>query len=96
MSEVSTVNAITANTLQYAPAVLAGIQAAEVARQADPTITGPQAQVSVVSSVLTGIEVGSGALESSPNATVASVAMLTNLFVSIFNSLGVFKHKAAA
>lgn len=93
MSTTAAINTITTNTLQYAPAVLAGIQAAEAVA---PSASGSSKQVAVVSSVLQGIEVGSGALESSPNPTVASVALLVNLFVSIFNSLGIFKKTATA
>jgi hypothetical protein len=91
MSAITVTNQITAETLAYAPAVLAGIQAAE---QAAPLAPGSSKQAAVVSAVLQGVEVGSGALESSSNPTVAGVAGLVNLFVSILNSLGVFKHTA--
>lgn len=91
MSALSVVNQITSQTVDYAPAVIAGVQAAQAARNADPSITGAQAQSAVVSSILTGIEVGSGALETSKNPTVAGIALLVNLFVSIFKAL---KHPA--
>lgn len=92
MSAANTINAINSQTLQYAPAVLAGIQAAEAIA---PTASGSSKQAAVVQSVLAGVEVGSGALESSPNPTVSAVAQLVNLFVAIFNSLGIFKKSAA-
>jgi hypothetical protein len=84
---LSTINQITSQTLTYAPAVAAAVTAAQQIRNADPSVTGPMAQHAVVSSVLTGIEVGSGALESSPNQTVAGIAQLVNLFVSLFQAL---------
>lgn len=92
MSTLSTVNTITTGVVQYAPAVIAGIQAAE----ATGTVSGQSKQAAVVSAVLNGVEVGSGALENSPNPTVAGVASLVNLFVSIFNALGIFKKSPAA
>lgn len=88
MSTLATVNTITTGVVSYAPAVIAGIQAAE----ATGTASGQSKQAAVVSAVLNGVEVGSGALENSTNSTVAGVAALVNLFVSIFNSLGIFKH----
>jgi hypothetical protein len=91
MSTLSTVNSITTQTVSYAPAVLAGIQAAE-ATQAG----GASKQAAVVQAVLNGVEVGSGDLAQSSNPTVAGVAALVNLFVSIFNSLGIFKHGTPA
>lgn len=86
------VTTITNETLQYAPAVIAGIQAAELTGA-----TGQSKQAAVVSSVLNGVEVGSGVLESSPNPTVAGVALLVNMFVSIFKALnfGPFKQSPA-
>lgn len=90
MSVLSTVTTINTGVVQYAPAVLAGIQAAEATGA-----TGPSKQAAVVSAVLNGVEVGSGDLVSSPNPTVAGVAALVNLFVTIFNSLNIFKHTAA-
>ena len=77
---------ITTQTLAYAPAVLAGIQVAE-----QSTASGASKQQAVVNAVLAG----SGALEAAPNANVAGIAALVNLFVSIFNSLGLFNHKPA-
>ena len=84
MSVLSVTNQITAETMQYAPAVMAGVQAAQ---QAAPDAPGQSKQAAVVSAVLTGVEVGSGALENSPNKTVAGVALLINMFVSIFKAL---------
>jgi hypothetical protein len=93
MSTLAVTTQITQGTLAYAPAVLAGVAAAE---SAAPLAPGASKQAAVVSAVLNGIEVGSGALESSPNPTIAGVALLVNLFVSIFSSLGIFKHAAPA
>lgn len=88
MSTLTTVNTITTGVEQYTPAVIAGIQAAELTGA-----PGPSKQAAVVSSVLNGVEVGSGALENSSNPTVAGVALLVNMFVSIFKALnfGPFK-----
>lgn len=86
MSTLSTVNTITSDTLVYAPAVLAGVQAAEVS--AAPGTTKLQA-------VVNGVLAASQAGEAVPNATVAGISMLVNLVVSIFNATGLFSHKAA-
>jgi ethanolamine ammonia-lyase large subunit len=87
MSAANTINGITLQTANYAGAVVAGVQAAQAARAANPEVTGRDAQGAVVSSVLDGIDVGSGALETSTNPTVASVAVLVNLVVNIFKLL---------
>lgn len=85
MSAATTVNQITMQTAQIAPAAIAAVQAAQAAGGTN------EAKQSIVVKVLTGIEVGSGALESHPNPTVASTALLVNLIVSIFKAL---KHPA--
>ncbi len=90
MSTASTIQAINNDTIAYAPAVIAGIQAAE-ATGSITGATGPQKAQAVIDGVLAG----SQALENSKNANVAGIAALVDLFVSIFNSLGVFKHKTA-
>lgn len=84
MSVTAKVNVITTQTLAYAPAVLAGIQAAELSAASNET---------KLQSVVNGVLAGSGALESSTNPEVAGIAALTNLFVSIFNATGIFSHK---
>jgi hypothetical protein len=78
LSVLTTVNQITTQTATYAPALVLAAQAAGG--------TGQEKQSAVVR-VLTGIEVGSGALENSPNPTVASVALLVNMLVSLFKAL---------
>jgi N-acetylglucosamine-6-phosphate deacetylase len=89
MNMLAVTSLITADTLAFAPAVLAGVSAAETAA---PLAPGTTKQAAVVNAVLQGIQVGSGELETSANPTVAGVATLVNLFVSIFNALKVFKH----
>lgn len=88
------VTTITNETLQYAPAVIAGIQAAETAAQ-QTAATGAQKHDAVLNGVLAGIQVGSGALAQSGTGQVAAISGLINLFVSIFNSLNLFKHSTA-
>jgi len=89
MNVQTTTNMITAETLTYAPAVLAGVQAMEAMA---PTAANPIKQSAVVQAV-TGIEVVSGALEASPNPTVASVAILVNLFCALIKA---FRHQSSA
>jgi len=84
MSIESTVNQINTQTLQYAPAAMAGIMAAE-----QSTASGE----SKLQAVLDGIQAGAHAGEQIPQPQVAAIAGMINLFVSIFNALGVFKHK---
>lgn len=79
-----TISAITQDTASFAPAVLAGVQAAQLAN-----VDGGTKQEAVVNAVLGT----TGALESNSNPNVAGIAALANLFVNIFNTLGVFKHK---
>lgn len=83
----STISAITTQTLTYAPAVIAGVQAAET--------TGASG-TSKLQAVVNGVLAGSQALEGAPNPDVAGIAALVNLFVSIFNATGIFGHKAKA
>jgi hypothetical protein len=82
-----TVAAITTDTLTYTPAVIAGVQAAEVTGASGPT---------KLQAVVNGVLAGSAALEATPNSNVAAIAALTNLIVSIFNATGIFSHKKAA
>lgn len=81
-----TIAAITTQTLTYTPAVIAGVQAAETS-----LASGPSKQQAVINAILAG----SQAAEGVPNPNVAAIAALVNLTVSIFNALGLFKHKAA-
>lgn len=83
----TTISAITTQTLTYAPAVIAGVQAAET--------TGASG-TSKLQAVVNGVLAGSQALEGAPNPDVAGIAALVNLFVSIFNATGIFSHKKAA
>jgi hypothetical protein len=75
----STINQITAAELNYAPAVIAGVQIAESAN-ADGA--------SKAQAVVNGIIAGSQALESATQPNVAGIAALVNLTVSIWNALG--------
>lgn len=85
MSDVTgTVNQITADIVQYTPAVVAGVQAAE-----QSSASGQDKK----QAVLDAIQAGSAAASSIPVPQVAAIAGLINLVVSIFNSLGIFKHK---
>lgn len=85
MSVASTINQITVQTAQVTGAAIAAVQAAQAAGGTN------QEKQSTVVKILTGIEAGSGALESHPNPVVASTALLVNLIVSIFKAL---KHPA--
>ena len=93
MSTQSTVATITADVTQYIPAVGAGVQAAEMAARAAEaqgiTVSGEQK----ANAVLQGIQAGAGTLAQG-TGQVAAISGLINLFVSIFNSLGIFDHKA--
>ncbi len=89
MNVTSSVNNITNQIAGFAPAVIVAVQAAE----AVPGASGSDKQKAVVQAVLTGVEVGSQALETHSNPAVASVALLVNLVVSVFNALGLFKRK---
>ena len=80
-----TIATITADVNQYGPAVIQGVQAAELV----PGATGVQKAAAVISAV-------SGSLATSSNVNLAAIAGLVNLTVSIFNALGVFTHKSAA
>lgn len=87
MSVATTVTNITNNEVQYAPAVLAGVLAAEQSTQ--PGTSKAQA-------VVNGIIAASAAGAQVPQPTVAGISELVNLTVSILNALGVFSHKAKA
>jgi len=87
MSATNTINQITAAELQYAPAVLAGVQAAEVSGASGSA----KAQA-----VIDGIMTGAGALAQTQGIppSVSGIAALVNLTVSILNALGVFRKKS--
>lgn len=87
MSVTSTVTAITTQTLSYAPAVAAGVQAAELSNASGDT---------KLEAVVNGVLAISGATEQSTNPEVAGISLLVNLFVSIFNATGIFNHKSAS
>lgn len=87
MSTATVVNQITAATDANAPAVLAGIIGIEQAASSLPGAT--KAQI-VVAQVLAGAR----AAEGIPNPTVAGIAALVDIFVSILNASGLFKKKA--
>ncbi len=94
MSVATTVNAITGQVVSYTPALVQSVRAAVEVAESVPDAKGPDKQRAVVSAILTGVEVGSQALETHPNPTVAAIALLVNLVVSVLNSLGVFKRKS--
>ncbi len=71
--------------LTYAPAVIAGVQAAES--------TGAPGQTKF-QAVLAGILAGSQVAEGIPIPNVQGVAALINLSVFIINAIGAFRHKA--
>lgn len=81
-----TVTAITNATINYVPAVIAGVQAAEASTAAGTT---------KLQAVVNGVLGTTGALETNSNPNVAAIAALANLFVSIFNSTGLFSHKSS-
>jgi hypothetical protein len=88
MTTLAVTNQITADTLAYAPALMAGVQAIETIA---PPVPGATKQSVLLNKVLVGIDVGSGALESSPNPTVASCALLVNLFASLIKAFAGMK-----
>lgn len=79
----ATVNDITNQIVAYTPAVIAGVQAAEV--------TGVSG-ASKLQAVIAGIQEGSQIAEGIPVPAVSAIAGLVNLVVSIFNAVGLFKH----
>jgi hypothetical protein len=89
MSVTTTVNQINTATLEYLPAVLAGVQAAEQVAPGLPGETKAQA-------VVNGIIAGSAVLAGDANPNVAGIAALVNLVVSILNAAKIFRHKAVA
>ena len=86
MSVATTVTTIDTQTLTYLPAVIAGMQAAE--------LTGASVD-SKKQAVLNAVIAGSTVLASSPNPNVAAIAGMIDLFASIFTALGFFRKKAA-
>lgn len=92
MSTLSTINAINNQTLQFAPAVLAAVQAVEAVA---PNMPGADKHTLVVNQVLAGVQAGSASAAGSSNATVAGISGLINLFVSILNATGIFNRKPA-
>jgi len=78
------ISAIDTQVLNYAPAVLAGVQAAEMTAASGP---------SKFQAVLAGILAGSQAAEAIPIPNVQGIAALVNLSVTILNMLGAFSHK---
>ncbi len=85
MSKVqTTVAAINANIVAYAPAVITAVQAAEMS-----SASGTDKATAVINA----IQQGSANLTLAPQPDVAAIAGLVNLVVTIFNMLGVFKHK---
>lgn len=87
MSVETMVGAISTATLTYVPTVLAGIQAAEQSSAA-----GADKKQAVLDGILAGAKIG----ETIPVPQVAAISGLIDLFVSIFNALGLFHHKAPA
>ena len=86
MSVQSTVTDITTQTMNFAPAVIGGIQAAEAAGA-----SGENKKQAVIDGILAGAK----AAENIPVPQVAAIAGMIDLAVSIFNSLGRFKHAPA-
>ncbi len=84
MSIVSTVNQIDTETLAYAPTAIAGILAAE-----QTAASGGSKKQAVIDGILAGAKVG----ETVPIPQVAAISGMIDLFVSIFNALGLFRHK---
>jgi hypothetical protein len=89
MSVAGTANQISNQIVAYAPAVIAGVQAAEQAGLQNPAATGADK----ANAVLVGIQAGSAGLAQTAQPDVAAISALINLCVSIFNALGVFSHK---
>ena len=86
MPIASTVSDINTETMAHAPAALGTILAVENAIAT--SVPGDTKAQIVINSVLAGAQVAG----TDPNVTVASVAGLVTLFVSILNAAGVFKH----
>lgn len=81
------ITSISQQVATYTPAVIAGVQAAEV--------SGASGSAKL-QAVLDGIQAGSAAAELIPIPQVEAIAALVNLVVSIFNSLGIFKHNSTS
>jgi hypothetical protein len=93
MNTLAVTNQITTETLAYAPALLAGVQAIETIA---PPVSGQTKQSVLLNKVLVGVEVGSGVLENSPNPTVAGCALLVNLFAALIKAFKTTPAVAAA
>ena len=78
----NTVDQINHATLTYAPAVIAGVQAAEVSGA-----SGSNKKQAVLDGILAGAKLG----ENMPIPQVAAISGMIDMFVTIFNSLGLFK-----
>ena len=89
MSVQTTAATINDQTMQWAPTVLGTVLAVESA--VGSTVPGTTKSQIVVNAVLAGAQIAG----ESSNITVASIAQLTTLFVSILNATGLFKKKAA-
>lgn len=79
-----TIQSITNLTLNYTPATIAGVLAAEQSNAAGAT---------KLQSVVNGVLATTGSLETNTNPNVAAISALANLFVSIFNDTGLFSSK---
>ena len=86
---IATVNKITAGTMAYAPGVLQSMLAVEAA--VHPSVPG----VTKKEIILDAIMAGAHGAESIPIPQIQAIAGLIDLFASILNSLGIFKHHAA-
>jgi hypothetical protein len=83
MSAIPSATAITLAEQNYLPAVIAGVQAAEMTGQAGPA---------KMQAVLNALGASSQALEGNPDATVAGLAAMVHVVVAIFNATGFFGH----
>jgi hypothetical protein len=83
---VTAVTAIDHTIATYAPAVIAGVQAAE-----QSTASGEDKKQAVIDAIIAGSQVAEGI----PIPQVAAIGGLIDLVVSIFNALGLFRHKKA-
>jgi precorrin-4 methylase len=87
MSLNTTIAQIDATTLQFAPQVFAGVTAVEAAAAGLPGQT--KAEI-VINSVIAGAHAAEGV----PIPSVAGIAALVELFVTMLSATGIFKHKA--
>ncbi len=82
--DTPTANDVLTTTTVFAPVVMAGVQAAE---QSDAT--GEDKRQAVIDGVNAAAEVMTGI----PVPSVQAVGALIELFVTVFNKLGIFKKK---